>query len=87
MVLASTAPLHLLLSVSTQELGATGEGGPLFFFSSFLRKISPELTSAANPPLLAEEDWPRANMHTHLPPPYMWDACQSGPLLPTLVYT
>ena len=27
-----------------------------FFF--FLRKISPELTSAANPPLFAEEDWP-----------------------------
>ena len=27
-------------------------------FSLFLRKISPELTSAANPPLFAEEDWP-----------------------------
>ena len=27
----------------------------LFFF---LRKISPELTSTANPPLFAEEDWP-----------------------------
>ena len=27
-----------------------------FFF--FLRKITPELTSAANPPLFAEEDWP-----------------------------
>ena len=24
----------------------------------FLRKISPELTSAANPPLFAEKDWP-----------------------------
>ena len=24
----------------------------------FLRKISPELTSAANPPLCAEEAWP-----------------------------
>ena len=24
----------------------------------FLRKIGPELTSAANPPLFAEEDWP-----------------------------
>ena len=24
----------------------------------FLRKISPVLTSAANPPLFAEEDWP-----------------------------
>ena len=29
-----------------------------FFFLFFLRKISPELTSAANPPLFAEEDWP-----------------------------
>ena len=28
----------------------------LAFF--FWRKISPELTSAANPPLFAEEDWP-----------------------------
>ena len=27
----------------------------LFFF---LRKISPDLISAANPPLFAEEDWP-----------------------------
>ena len=27
-----------------------------FFF--FLRKISPELISAANPSLFAEEDWP-----------------------------
>ena len=25
---------------------------------SFLRKISPELTFATNPPLFAEEDWP-----------------------------
>ena len=33
----------------------------MFVFSSeiffFLRKISPELTSAANPPLFAGEDW------------------------------
>ena len=28
-----------------------------FFFFLFLRKISPELTTA-NPPLFAEEDWP-----------------------------
>ena len=28
------------------------------FWGFFLRKISPELTSAANPPLFAEEDWP-----------------------------
>ena len=43
----------------------------------FLRKISPELTSAANPPLFAEEDWPWANIHTHLLLLYMWDACHS----------
>ena len=34
----------------------------VFFFNRFcflfLRKISPELTSAANPPLFADEDWP-----------------------------
>ena len=30
----------------------------LFILLLFLRKISPELTSAANPPLFAEEDWP-----------------------------
>ena len=28
------------------------------FFFFFLRNIDPELTSAANPPLVAEEDWP-----------------------------
>ena len=28
------------------------------FFFSFLRKISPNPTSAANPPLFAEEAWP-----------------------------
>ena len=27
-----------------------------FFY--FLRRVSSELTSAANPPLFAEEDWP-----------------------------
>ena len=32
------------------------EGSLSEFF--FLRRISPELTSAANPPLFAEEDWP-----------------------------
>ena len=37
----------------------------LFFI--FLRKISPELTCAANPPLFAEEDWPLANIRAHLP--------------------
>ena len=30
----------------------------LFLLFFFFRKISPELTSAANPPLFAEEDWP-----------------------------
>ena len=30
--------------------------GVLFIY--FLSKIRPELTSAANPPLFAEEDWP-----------------------------
>ena len=28
------------------------------FVYLFLRKIRPELTSAVNPPLFAEEDWP-----------------------------
>ena len=51
-----------------------------------LRKISPELTSAANPPLFAEEDWPPANIHARLPLLYMWDtyhsmACQVVPCL------
>ena len=30
----------------------------IYLFIYFLRKISPELTSAANPPLFAEEDSP-----------------------------
>ena len=42
-----------------------------------LRKISPELTSTANPPLFAEEDWPWANIRTHLHLFYMWDSCHS----------
>ena len=41
-----------------------------FFLSFFVRKIGPELTSA-NPPLFAEEDWPWANIHAHLPLLYM----------------
>ena len=32
-----------------------------------MRKISLELTSIANPPLFAEENWPWANIHAHLP--------------------
>ena len=30
----------------------------IFSFSFFFLNISRELTSAANPPLFAEEDWP-----------------------------
>ena len=41
------------------------------FIYLFLRKISPELTFAANPPLFAEEDWPWANIRAHLPLLYM----------------
>ena len=48
-----------------------------FFFFFLLKKISPELTSTANPPLFAEEDWPWANNRAHLPLLYMWDACHS----------
>ena len=43
----------------------------------FLRKISPELTSAANPPLFAKEDGPWVDIYAHLPVLYMWDACHS----------
>ena len=28
------------------------------FYFNFFRKVRPELTSAANPPHFAEEDWP-----------------------------
>ena len=48
----------------------------LLLFLSF-QKISPELTSAANPPLFAEEDWPWANIHAHLPLLYTWDTRHS----------
>ena len=48
----------------------------LFYLFIFLRKISPEIT-AANPPLLAEEDWPCANIHAQLPLLYTWDAYHS----------
>ena len=46
------------------------------FYFIFLRKISPELATA-NPPLFAEEDWPWANIHAHLPLLSMWDAHHS----------
>ena len=42
-----------------------------------LRKISPELTCAANPPLFAEEGWPWANIRAHLPLLCMWGTCHS----------
>ena len=48
---------------------------PFLFF--FLKKLSPELTSAANPLLFAEEDWLWANVHAHLPLLCMWDTCHS----------
>ena len=47
-----------------------------FFFFFFLRKISPELTTA-NLPLFAEEAQPWANVHAHLPLLYTWDAYHS----------
>ena len=48
---------HKVKQTMVQDAGLLGArlGGILFFF---LRKISPEITSAANPPLFAEEDWP-----------------------------
>ena len=46
MVVAQT--LHETLSPKTE----------LLKWAFFLRKISPELTSAPNPPLFAEEGWP-----------------------------
>ena len=57
-----------------------------------LRKISPELTSAANLPLFTEEDWPWANIHAHLPLLYIWDAyhsmaCQAGAMSAPRIWT
>ena len=49
----------------------------VFVFVFVLRKINPELTSAANPPIFAEEDWPWANTRVHLLLFYMWDTCHS----------
>ena len=39
-----------------EEIASWGYIGEFFFF--FLRKISPELTSAANPPLFVEKGGP-----------------------------
>ena len=49
---------------------------PFLFFFFFLRKTSPEPTTD-NPSLFAEEDWPWANIHAHLPLFYTWDAYHS----------
>ena len=45
-------------------------------FFLFWRKISPELTTT-NLPLFAEEDWPWANIHAHLPLLYTCNAYHS----------
>ena len=64
-----------------------------FYLFIFFRKISPELTCAANVPLFAKEDWPWANICAHLPLLYVWDArhsvawqvmCRSAPGIRTL---
>ena len=47
-----------LSSESTYAAILTGTSSLALYLFIFLRKISPELTSAANPPLFAEEDWP-----------------------------
>ena len=60
-----------ILKLSAMETNFTYLSTHLFFF---LRKFSPELTSAANP-LFAGEDWPWANNHAHLALLYMWDTC------------
>ena len=50
---------------------------PITFTLFFLRKISPELTSAANP-LFAEKDWPWANICACLPLFYEGSLPQHG---------
>ena len=47
------------------------------YFIFLKKKIRPELTSAANPSLFAEEDWPWANISAHLPLLYTWDTSHS----------
>ena len=49
----------------------------LFIYLFILRKSSPELTSASNLSLFAEEDSPWANICAHHPLIYMWDTCHS----------
>ena len=43
---------------SVKKFGFSKKSHHRICFVLFLRKISPELTSAANPPLFAEEYWP-----------------------------
>ena len=62
-------PVLLIMAILTRYLIVV-----LFFL--FLRKISPELTTA-NPPLFAEEAWPWANICAHLPLLYTWDTYHS----------
>ena len=68
-------PLYRNHALFIQHLGMYRIQASEIFFS--LRKISPELISAPNPPLFAEEDWPSTNIHAYLPLLYMWDACHS----------
>ena len=51
---------YLSLEMTTYQLGVILPHFLGFFFVWLvvLRKISPELISAASPPLFAEEDWP-----------------------------
>ena len=44
----------------------------------FFWRLAPELTSAANPPLFDEEDWPWANIRAHLPLFYVGRLSQHG---------
>ena len=56
---------HFIFNILFTPLWLYSAVKNIFFF--FLRKINPELTCAVNPPLFAEEDWPWANICTHLP--------------------
>ena len=47
---------EVVVTHSSRERGMFVDYTMIFFF--LFKKISPELTSAANPPLFSEEDWP-----------------------------
>ena len=47
-----------MVSVTGVPCPASALSRLCYIFFLFLRKMSPELTYAANPPLFAEEDWP-----------------------------